>query len=637
MEDRSSKSRGKISNANVERMMFVFLGFVTVIGFHHFGLLKEHHRTIDAISNRVQDEPVPKVQPRTQNTKTLSTPATEEQLKEREEDGDGDGDGDGDVDMFGFLEKQKDEEKKEKKNTKIREDSCKKKKRLNIALFYADDWTMKVLGKLNKDVKTPNIDAMADNGILFTNNCVTTSVCWSSRATFATGVYSAIHKHNMPFDDAQFETKVWSETLYPLMRSGAKSDGCKEGYYTGLFGKWHKLEIEEELDAAFDESKIYYGMHWEERDGRLRHVTELNRNDSLEFLDNWERRFNDQEGNKPPFFLTTAFFATHAEDGSFPSYKPENSTRLRVYPDSMEIPIPKTATAKHYQELPYFLKEASEGRTRWKFRFEPMYYQKNIKDMFAMATEVDEAVGAIIDKLKSMGVYDDTVLIFTTDNGNLHGEHGLAEKWYPFEESLRVPLVIVDPRMPKERRGTRSEAWTLNIDLAPTILSIANIPQSEFMQGRDIADLYLNDADDKDSMSNEELRKKVGWREDFFYEFNLGNQNDGKDHPWDHYIDASFALVTDEWKYVYWPAFDYEQLFHRSVDPYDEWDLLNKIFRPKDTHVSKESNWDTNLRQKDGDNSNGCCDTVKSTIVKYLEMKARYAVLKEKAQRGDRV
>ena len=115
---------------------------------------------------------------------------------------------------------------------------------LNIVLFYADDWTMKVLGKLNKYVKTPNIDTMADNGILFTNNCVTTSMCWISRATMVTGTYASRHLYLEPWHTEIFETHPWNETVFPLLKAN--------GYYTGLVGKWHALEREPEMSMAFD-------------------------------------------------------------------------------------------------------------------------------------------------------------------------------------------------------------------------------------------------------------------------------------------------------------------------------------------------------------------------------------------------
>jgi len=512
---------------------------------------------------------------------------------------------------------------------------AKNSQRLNVALFYADDWTMKVLGKLDKHVKTPNIDKMADNGMMFTNNCVTTSVCWASRSTLATGTYTAVHKHTMPFTEAEFETEHWEKTMYPLMKSSENGN-----YYTGLFGKWHKLEVDKELKSAFNERKIYYSRHWEERNGVMRHVTELTKSDSLEFLDNWEKR-RKQEGWTKPFFLTSAFFATHARDGEFPSYQPTNETRFSTYPDNVEIPKAKTATKKHWNDLPSFLRQnGNEGRTRWRRRFDPENFQVSIKDMYAMATEVDEAIGAIIKKITHLGVYDKTVLIFTTDNGNMHGEHGLAEKWYPFEESIRVPLVIQDPRMPEERRGTISEAWTLNVDLTPTILGAANLPPSDFMQGRNIADLYLNKVDGQAGLTNSEMIQNIDWRKDWFYEFNLGTKDDGSDHPWKKFIDASFALVTDEWKYVVWPQHNYEQLFHRSVDPFDEWDLLNKINRPDMMEVEVNENGETIKKTVpiDTSNDNGPFkDTVQTTVKIYNEMKARYEVLKKKAQSGERI
>ena len=452
------------------------------------------------------------------------------------------------------------------------------KEPLNIVIFYADDWTMKVLGKLNPDVHTPNIDRMADKGVLFTNNCVTTSMCWISRASFFTGVYASRHLELEPFQLEMFTTHAWNETLFPLLKNA--------GYYTGLVGKWHAPQPEPYISMAFDWTRFYFGDHWMERDGEMRHVTDLNREDALEFL-----RFRPK--NKT-FALKVSFFATHAWDGHNTSYVPKNESKAAWY-NNVTIPTPKTATDRHWRDLPFFFEEHNEGRTRWRGRFEPDYYQDNIKDLYRMATEVDAAVGDIIAELKRQGVYKNTLLIFTTDNGNMHGEHGLAEKWYPFEESIRVPLVIQDPRMSPRVRGTTNEDWTLNIDLAPTILGAARIEPSRFMQGRDIADLYLEKGDQREK-----------WRQDFFYEYNRGDPITAEGHEGKFWIDASFALVTKDWKYVYWPQHDYEQLFHRSHDPYDEWDLLNK---------SK---------------------TIQTTKEVYNSMKDRYDYLKKQVQSGKR-
>jgi arylsulfatase len=462
--------------------------------------------------------------------------------------------------------RRRDQEEEEKK---------KEHEQLNIVLFYADDWTMKVLGKLNPHVLTPNIDQMADKGMLFTNNCVTTSMCWISRASLMTGVYASRHLELEPSSKNMFITNPWNETLFPLLK--------KAGYFTGIVGKWHAPQPVKYMKMAWDYTILYFGWHWMMRAKKMRHVTDLNREDALYFL--------KHRPKQKKFALKVSFFATHAWDGHYPSYLPMNSSKAELY-QNVTIPRPKTATIQHWKQLPYFFNERNEARRRWYRRFEPHYFQDNIKDLYRMATEVDTVVGDIIAELKRQGVYNNTLLVFTTDNGNLKGEHGLVEKWYPFEESIRVPLVIQDPRMPKEMQGTTSDAWTLNVDLAPTLLGAANIPPSRFMQGRDIAQLYLDE--------------NPTWRKDFFYEYNLGDLITGADHLGKFWIDASFALVTNEWKYIYWPQHDYEQLFHRSVDPYDEWDLLNT-------------------------------SQIQTTDEVYFKMKARYAFLKDWVQSGKRI
>jgi arylsulfatase A-like enzyme len=419
---------------------------------------------------------------------------------------------------------------------------------LNIMLFYADDWTMKVMGKLNPYVHTPNIDRMADEGILFTNNCVTTSMCWISRGTMLTGTYASRHLFLEPSHETLFHTHPWNETVFPLLKSN--------GYYTGIVGKWHAPQPHPEMQMAFDYKNLYFGYHWETRGNELRHVTDLNLEDSIEFL---KSRPKDQ-----PFALKTSFFATHAWDGYVPPYNPKNETKAKYY-NNVTIPVPSTNTAKDWKKLPFFFKEHNEGRARYRGRFDPPNYQNSIKDLYRMATEVDYAVGRIIHELKKQGVYKKTLLIFTTDNGNMHGEHGLAEKWYAYEESIRVPLVIVDPRMPKSKHGTRNEEFTLSVDLAPTILAAAKIPIPGFMQGRDMADLYVD----------HRFPSPVQWRQDFFYEYNRGDPITADGHEGTFWIDASFALITKEWKYIYWPQHRYEQIFHRSVDPYETKDLFN--------------------------------------------------------------
>jgi len=261
----------------------------------------------------------------------------------------------------------------------------------------------------------------------------------------------------------------------------------------------------------------------------------------------------DKRGTDKPFLLTLAFFATHAVDREKQQFFPQPES-MALYND-IDIAIPKTATNEAFEKLPEFIaNEKNEGRNRWHWRFDtPAKYQSMMKNYYRLATEVDSVCGRVIAELKKQGVYDNTLIIFTGDNGYFHGEHGLADKWYPHQESIRVPLIVRDPRMPEKARGKTDSHFVLNVDLAPTILSVAGVKAPDTMQGRDIAALY----------SEGELSD---WRADYFYEHPVHRNKD--------FIPASEALVTKEWKYFFWPDFDREQLFHIAKDPFEENDVV---------------------------------------------------------------
>ena len=253
------------------------------------------------------------------------------------------------------------------------------------------------------------------------------------------------------------------------------------------------------------------------------------------------------------------------------------------------IPFPITYTDEHWQDLPYFFNERNEGRSRFHQRYDtPSMYQDMMQKTYRMATEVDVVCGRILDVLERQGVLNHTLVIFTTDNGNMHGQKGLAEKWYPYEESLRVPLILYDPRMPRDTVGTRNDAFTLNIDLAPTILAAAGIRPPSVMQGRDIAELYLPPTSSS----------FLPWRQEFLYEF-FWNQKHVCNCVCDggvliyvlavcirvltqlrvatvslQRIPNSIALVRKGLKYIYWPDFRYHQVFDLDKDPLEENDVV---------------------------------------------------------------
>mmetsp|Transcript_31540 Transcript_31540/g.48386 ORF Transcript_31540/g.48386 Transcript_31540/m.48386 type:complete len:590 (-) Transcript_31540:12-1781(-) len=409
--------------------------------------------------------------------------------------------------------------------------------KMNIVLLYADDWTYKSLGAMgNKFIKTPHIDNIAAHGMLFTHNCVTTAICWISRATLFTGQYVSKHQCPMPEDVGMYAH--WEDSLYGRL--------ARNGYYNGFFGKWHH-SYENFPQWSFSETSFYHGSHW--LDDKT-HVTQKNMQDGVNFL---RKRPRDK-----PFSLTVSFFATHAEDGNPKQYLPQKSS-MRLYKDDV-VPIPPHANVganntKFWDLNPPFFTDNNEGRKRWHWRFDTYdKYQKMMKNYYRMATEVDAACGRIIRELKDQNVLNNTLIIFTTDNGNFHAEHGLADKWYPHEESIRVPLVVYDPRMPDSKRGGNNDDFTLNIDLAPTMLKAAGVEPPESMQGQDFADLYL--------------KENTPWRKEFYYEW----PDPFKQPTW---IPAAEALVRKDYKYIYWPQHKYHQIYDMVNDPLELHDLRN--------------------------------------------------------------
>ena len=197
--------------------------------------------------------------------------------------------------------------------------------------------------------------------------------------------------------------------------------------------------------------------------------------------------------------------------------------------------------------LRFSANEANEGRIRYHWRFDtPDRYQSYMSRYFRLITELDATIDRVVDELQTQGVYESTLIVFIGDNGYFQADRGLADKWYPSEESVRVPLVVRDPRLPSARRGaTRSEV-TLNLDVAPTLVAAAGLPVPSVMQGRDLSPLFLN-------------TKTPDWRDEFFYEHPTVTNKDR--------IPSSQAVIQKRWKYIEWPEFDYRQLFNLRNDP----------------------------------------------------------------------
>lgn len=267
-------------------------------------------------------------------------------------------------------------------------------KPLNILVFYGDDWRHDQLGHLNPQIHSPVIDhELAGEGIRFTHNCVTTSICGVSRATYITGQWMSRHGTRRTID----LIRPWEE-LFPAFLK-------KAGYHIGYCGKDGLAPFH---PKKYDFCRLYSGYHIDETEDGGRHITQRAQDDAIEFL--------QQRPRDKPFYMTVAFYATHAIDGDPRQYIPMNQS-MALYQDTV-VPIPITGTDESWKRMPPFFNEGNEGRTRWHWRFdEPEKRQRMMKNYYRLVTEVDTAIGNVLNSLKEQGDLDNTLIIFTTDNG----------------------------------------------------------------------------------------------------------------------------------------------------------------------------------------------------------------------------
>jgi arylsulfatase len=416
---------------------------------------------------------------------------------------------------------------------------------MNIVMLVIDDTRWDSIGAAgNKTVRTPRIDRLASEGIRFAQARVATSICMTSRASLLTGQYMS--RHGIDRFGKQLTPDAFARTYPGVLRTA--------GYWTGYVGKY---DVGAARPADFDFVRAYHGRHWiDGANGERVHVTEQNARDSIDFL-----RARPQDR---PFLLSVGYFAPHAEDNAKEQYLPQEWSAA-LY-EGVKVPPSPLGDAKYLRALPPFLSgESNEGRIRFKWRFDtPERYQEYMIRYYRLITEVDAAVGRLVDELKAQGVYDNTLIAFIGDNGYFHGDRGLADKWYPYEQALRVPLIVRDPRLPSRSRGATRDQLALNIDVAPTIVSAAGLPVPDVMQGRDLSALYM--AARGPASTPARTKRAPGapastpaWRDEFFYEHPTITSRDR--------IPSSQGVIRRDWKYVYFPEFDYEQLFNLKEDP----------------------------------------------------------------------
>lgn len=398
----------------------------------------------------------------------------------------------------------------------------------NIIFLLTDDHRADALGAAGHPIiRTPELDALAREGVRFRNAYVTTPICMISRASFFTGQYE--RRHDIHDFSTSFSADAFALTYPALLREA--------GYWSGFIGKYG---VGNRMPT--DEFDVWHGFPGQgkyetvDADGVPIHLTRLMGRQAVEFV--------ESAPADRPFLLSISFKAPHVQDEDPRQFIPDPA-HLTIYQDEV---IPAPGSAGTLDRLPHFLQsDSTESRLRWRKRFAtPEMYQESVKNYYRLITGVDEVVGEIRAALRRKGQEENTVIVFTGDNGFFLGEHDLAGKWYGYEESIRVPLILHDPRLPGAMRGRVRDEVALNIDVAPTLLMLAGLPVPEEMQGRSLLPL-LGKSPVED------------WRQDFLFEHLFR-------HP---RIPRSDGVVSGRYKYLRYidqqPL--YEELFDLQNDP----------------------------------------------------------------------
>ncbi len=360
--------------------------------------------------------------------------------------------------------------------------------RPNLLFIVTDDQRFDMLGSVNPLLQTPNMDWLAREGIRFERAFVTTPICAASRASLLTGVVE--RTHGSTFGTSPLSSAFVDESYPTLLR--------KSGYQTGFIGKFGVSTEAGAVDTMFNTYVPLRPAPYlkELENGSLRHLTDITADESIAFL--------QSAVGARPFALTVSFNAPHADDGD---------ERQFIWPPAMDslyssasIPDPPLSDPAFFDALPEFLKEASLNRIRWFWRFDtPEKRIQMTKGYYRMISGVDAAIGRILEELASLGLEDNTVVMLMGDNGYFLGERGYAGKWLPYDLSIRVPLIVFDPRTADIHGGSKTPSQALNIDVAPTLLDLAGVRVPATMQGRSLAP-FLSGATPLD------------WRTSFFVE-----------------------------------------------------------------------------------------------------------------------
>jgi len=403
--------------------------------------------------------------------------------------------------------------------------------RPNIIFILTDDQRSDSLGYAGNDIiQTPEMDKLAHEGVYFRNGLVTSPICTASRASIFSGRYERAHRYTFGPDPLRPE---FVEDSYPNLLK-------KAGYYSGFIGKFGvNMPEPEALFDVFDwfwieDDPDHPGFYHVDKklDGETVHLTRYAGQKALDFIESAPR--------DRPFALSLSFNAPHAHDDSEQQYFWQDEVG-HLY-EGMTMPDPALGDDEYFERLPEAVRRGF-NRERWTWRYDtPEKYQHSVKGYFRMLAGIDREIARIRSKLAETGREDNTVIIFMGDNGYFLGERQLAGKWLMYDRSIRVPLIIYDPRVEEHRD---IDDMALNIDVTATIVDLAGIDVPVGYHGKSLVPIVSGDTA---SLSRDAVLIEHLW------EF--------PDIP------SSEGVRTNEWKYLrYIDDPSIEELYNLREDP----------------------------------------------------------------------
>ncbi len=431
----------------------------------------------------------------------------------------------------------------------------------NFLFIMSDDHAAHAMSCYGSRInRTPNLDRIAQGGMRFDNCFCTNSICTPSRAAILTGTWNHINGVTTLATPMDNRLPTFVKTLQA------------QGWQTGIFGKWHLGSGPQHCPSGFDDWAVLPGQGlyhnptfiFNGPDGGQQrvvpgYVTDIITDMSLDWLNGLDR--------ERPFMLMCHHKAPHR-----PWEPDEKHAHLFLNekvpePDTLQDDYSERAAAaaaaemrvgvhmRHSDIKAEIAHELPEAELRsWA-------YQRYIKDYLRVVASIDDNVGRLLNWLDEQGLTEDTIVVYTSDQGFFLGDHGWYDKRFMYEESLRMPLLMRYPRAIEA--GSRNADMVLNVDFAPTFLELAGIEPDHSIQGRSFRSLLLG-------------ATPADWREALYYRYWM--------HKAQHNVYAHYGIRTLRHKLIYYYADALGQAgsIDESYEP--EWELFDLQEDPAELH-----------------------------------------------------